>query len=255
MPTSKLVIIAGNWKMHKTIAEAVVFVKELLPLIQEATAKVYLAVPFTCLQAVAVASEAAITVGAQNIHEEQMGAFTGEVSAKMVKEAGARFVIMGHSERRRLFHESDETINQKIHSAYREGLQPLLCIGETHEERDRGESHAVLKRQLALGLKDVIPQQAESLILAYEPVWAIGTKEAATPAIIDEAHGACRQVLQELFGAPLAHRIPILYGGSVTAENGKTLIDDAEIDGVLVGGASLSVKSFSQIVNYQSNSR
>lgn len=255
MPTSRLVIIAGNWKMHKTITEAVVFVQELLPLIRNTTAKVYLAVPFTCLRAVAAASGSAITVGAQNIHEDQMGAFTGEISARMVKDTGARFVILGHSERRRLFHESDGVINQKIHSAYREELQPLLCIGETHEERHKGESHAVLKRQLVAGLKDVTPQQAENLILAYEPVWAIGTKETATTAIIDEAHGACRQVLKELFGDPIANQIPILYGGSVTAENGKTLIDDAEIDGVLVGGASLSVKSFSQIVNYQSNSR
>ena len=244
------IIIAGNWKMHKTIAEAVAFVKDLLPLIKDAKTKVYLAVPFTCLASVAEAAGTAIAVGAQNIYEADQGAFTGEISVKMVKEAGARFVILGHSERRQLFHETDEMINKKVHRAYSENLQPLLCVGETTQERKQGHTVEVLKRQLTVALQEISPEQAETLLIAYEPVWAIGTKDAATPDIIDEAHGECRAVLKSLFGEKIAEQIPIIYGGSVNAENGKSLIDEAEIDGVLVGGASLSVKTFSQIVNY-----
>ena len=255
MPYERDVIIAGNWKMHKTIAEAIAFGQELLPLIKRATAKVYLAVPFTCIRPVSEICGSQIAVGAQNIHDAEQGAFTGEISAKMVKEAGARFVILGHSERRRLFHETDEMINKKVHSAYRENLQPLLCVGETAEQRKIGESGVVLKKQLEGSLKGITAQQAENLLIAYEPVWAIGTQNTATPAIIDQAHAECRKALIGLFGDETAQRIPILYGGSVTAENGGPLIAEAEIDGVLVGGASLSAQSFSQIVNYQSNTR
>ena len=245
------VIIAGNWKMHKTIEEAIAFVKDLLPLIKDAKTKVYLAVPFTCLRPVAEAAGSALVVGAQNIYEADQGAFTGEISAKMVKDAGARFVILGHSERRRLFNETDEMINKKVHRAYSENLQPLLCVGETAEERKQGHSAAVLKLQLKENLKGISLEQAEKLLIAYEPIWAVGTNDTATPAIIDEAHKECREALKSIFNVKIAQEIPIIYGGSVTAENGKSLIDEAEIDGVLVGGASLSVKTFSQIVNYQ----
>lgn len=255
MSTERDVIVAGNWKMHKTIEEALAFVNELLPLIQQASSKVYLAVPFTCIHPLAPLCGSSITLGSQNIYAAEQGAFTGEISAKMVRDAGGRFALIGHSERRRLFHENDELINRKIHCAYAENLQPMLCVGETLEERKQGESAAVLKKQLIQGLKDISSGQASSLIVAYEPVWAIGTKETATPQIIDEAHAECRAALKELYGNAIAEQIPIIYGGSVTAENGGVLIDEADIDGVLVGGASLSAKSFSQIVNYQSNTR
>lgn len=245
------VVIVGNWKMYKTIEQSVAFVTELLPHIKEATAKVYLAVPFTSLKPVAdLVKNSSIVVGAQNMHDASEGAFTGEVAAVMLKEAGAQFVILGHSERRRLFHEDNAFINKKVKRALEYGIQPILCIGETLQEREDGKTQEVLKTQLSEGLKNIATSQLTPLMIAYEPLWAIGTDQTATPEIAKEVLAFCRHYLAETWGPELAEKIVILYGGSVKPNNAKALIEQPDIDGLLVGGASLSVQKFSQIVNY-----
>jgi triosephosphate isomerase len=244
------ILIIGNWKMYKTIKESLDYFKAFEPLVQTSHAAIYLAVPFTSIQPLAaLAKSSAIHIGAQNMHDAEEGAFTGEISSAMLKEAGARFVLLGHSERRRLFHENDAFINKKVLRAVAEGLQPILCVGETHEARERGQTVAVLRQQIQKGLAGVT---SSSLVIAYEPVWAIGSNHAATPAMIEETHTLCREILRELFGQE-AERIPILYGGSVTHENAHALIAQPNVDGLLVGGASLSAESFAKIVHFAQN--
>jgi triosephosphate isomerase len=252
MSHSRPTVITGNWKMYKTIDEAVRFVKELAPLVQESTAQVYLAVPFTAIHATAeVAKSTKIVIGAQNMNDASEGAFTGEIAARMLKEAGAKFVILGHSERRKIFHETNSFINKKVKRALIEGLQPILCVGETKEEREQNKTAEVLESQISQSLADLSAEQLASLILAYEPVWAIGTDLAATPEMAQKEHEFCRSIVAKNWGSDFAEHLVIQYGGSVKPDNAKALLEQPDIDGLLVGGASLSVDSFSKIVNSQ----
>ena len=246
--------IAGNWKMYKTVQEAVVFVKELRLLVKDVTdVEIVVAPPFTAVHAAAEAARNTnIGIAAQDVYWEREGAFTGEVSPGMIKEAGAEYVIVGHSERRRLFGETDQTVNQKMTAAIAGGLTPIVCIGETLEERERMETLAVLDRQIKDGLKGFTPAEVadlvDNLVVAYEPVWAIGTGRNATAAQAQEAHAHIRERLREWFGAAPADRCRILYGGSVKPGNIRELIAQPDVDGALVGGASLEVESFAAIV-------
>lgn len=245
-------LIVGNWKMYKTGEEAEAYLHALLPLVAKAASRIYLAVPFTAIsKAVSIVKDSKIVIGAQNMHDVSEGAFTGEIAAKMLVEAGAKFVILGHSERRRYFHEDNAFINKKVKRAIESQIQPLLCIGETLEERTAGKTEEILKRQLTECLAGLNAQQLATLIVAYEPVWAIGTDQVATPETAQTAQAFCRKQLQELFGEEVAKHTPILYGGSVKPENAKELLSQHDIDGLLVGGASLSVNAFSQIVNIE----
>ena len=212
--------------------------------------EIVLAPPFTALHAVAEAARNTnIGVAAQNLYWEREGAFTGEVSPDMVREAGAEFAILGHSERRRLFGESDAIVNRKTMAAIGAGLTPIVCIGETLEEREREETLAVLDRQIKDGLDRITAEQVAEIVLAYEPVWAIGTGRTATAAQAGEAHAHIRTRLRQWFGADAAERCHIIYGGSVKPDNIKELIAEADVDGALVGGASLDVRGFADIVS------
>jgi triosephosphate isomerase (TIM) len=246
----RIPFVAGNWKMFKTVQEAVVFVKELGRLVKDVTdVEIVVAPPYTALHAVAEAARNMnIGVAGQNLYWEREGAFTGEVSPGMIKEAGAEYVIVGHSERRRLFGESDQSVNRKAMAALAAGLTPIVCIGETLEERERGETLAVLDRQIKEGLKDFTPAQVSDLVVAYEPVWAIGTGRNATAAQAEEAHAHIRGRLREWFGGEAADRSHVIYGGSVKPDNIRELITQPDVDGALVGGASLDVASFAEIV-------
>lgn len=244
-------LIVGNWKMYKTVKEAVAYVNELLPLLQEVENPPYLAVPFTTIHPVVHASHAKIIVGAQNMNDASEGAFTGEIAAKMIAELGARFVILGHSERRRFFKEDNAFINRKVKRALADGLQPFLCIGETEEEREAGKTTEVLKTQLLECLEGVDAEQIPKVVISYEPVWAIGTLNPATVAQAEEAHQLCRQCIKEKYHEEAANSISILYGGSVTPQNISEFLAESDIDGVLVGGASLNPQIFAQIIHYQ----
>ena len=243
-------LIAGNWKMFKTVHEAVAFAKEFKSIVKDVVAvDIVVAPPFTAVHAVAEALRASnVAVAAQDLYWEREGAFTGEVSAAMVRESGAEYVIVGHSERRRLFGETDVTVNRKIGAALAADLTPIVCIGETLEEREAGSTLAVLDRQLKDGLDAISPDQIVELVIAYEPVWAIGTGRTATTAQAQEAHGHIRSRLRQWFGASAAERCRILYGGSVKPDNIADLTREADVDGALVGGASLEVRSFGEIV-------
>lgn len=233
--------------MYKTRGETKAFVHELAPLIQEAACRVFIAPPFTAIAAAASSAYGStIEIGAQNMHDAENGPFTGEISAAMLLEAGARFVILGHSERRQLFQESNVFISRKIKSALSAGLQPILCIGETCEERDLGKTEEILSRQLSECLGDINPSE---FILAYEPVWAIGTGQMAIPEMAQEVHSYCRTWLAKKWGEPFAQKIPLLYGGSVKPETFSSLMEMPDIDGALVGGAALDVASFANMIN------
>ena len=242
--------IAGNWKMFKTVSEAVVFVKELRDLLTTVSGvDIVVAPAFTALHAVAdAARNTRIGVASQDLYWEREGAFTGEVSAAMVKEAGAAYAIVGHSERRRLFGETDSHVNRKTIAAIGAGLTPIVCIGETLEQREAGDMPAVLDRQIKDGLDQLSPEQIGALVVAYEPVWAIGTGRTATAAQAGEAHAHIRKRLRQWFGADAADRCRILYGGSVKPDNIRELIGEEDVDGALVGGASLDVRSFADLV-------
>jgi triosephosphate isomerase (TIM) len=242
--------IAGNWKMYKTVHEAVVFVKELRGMVKDvADVEIVVAPPFTAVHAVAEAARNTnIGVAAQSLYWEPEGAFTGEISPPMLKEAGAEYVIVGHSERRRLFAESDEVVNRKATAALRGGLVPIVCIGETLEEREQDRTFAVLDRQIGGGLRAFTGSDVSELIVAYEPVWAIGTGRNATAAQAQEAHAFIRGRLREAFGNEAGDKCHVIYGGSVKPDNIRELIAQADVDGALVGGASLDVASFARIV-------
>jgi triosephosphate isomerase len=243
-------LIAGNWKMFKTVHEAVVFVKELRGMVKDVSGvEIVVAPAFTALHAAAEAARNSnIAVGAQDMHWEREGAFTGEVSATMITEAGAEYVIIGHSERRRLFGESDAIVNRKVIAAIASAVTPIMCVGETLEERERNETLAVLDRQIKDGLDTVTGAQVADLVVAYEPVWAIGTGRNATAAQAGEAHAHIRTRLRQWFGAEAAEQCRVIYGGSVKPDNIRELIAEPDVDGALVGGASLELRSFSDIV-------
>jgi triosephosphate isomerase len=245
-------LIAGNWKMFKTVHEAVVFVKELRGLVKDIVdVDIVVAPPFTAIHAAAEAARNSnIDIAAQDMHWEREGAFTGEVSAAMIMEAGAEYVIVGHSERRRLFSETDAMVNRKVAAAVVAGLTAIVCVGETLEERERSETFAILDRQIKEGLDKVTGEKvAGELVIAYEPVWAIGTGRNATASQAGEAHAHIRMRLRQWFGAEAADQCRLLYGGSVKPDNIRQLIAEPEVDGVLVGGASLDPRSFSDIVS------
>ena len=244
-------LIAGNFKMFKTVAETVAYVAELKSLVKDLKGvDVAIAPPFTAIAAAAEAAKgSAIQVGGQNLHWEREGAFTGEVSAGMLREAGGRFAIVGHSERRTLFGETNGGVNKKTHAALSAGLVPIVCIGETLDQRDRNETLAVLDRQIQEGLDGVTGEQLAGMVLAYEPVWAIGTGRNATPAQAGEAHFHIRQRLKQWFGLDASERCRVLYGGSVKPDNIARLAAEPDVDGALVGGASLDSKSFFAIIS------
>jgi len=243
-------LIAGNWKMHKTVPEAVSLVKELKELLTEIKDReVLVCPPFTAIYAVKSEIEGSpIKLGAQNMFYEEKGAFTGEISPLMLKDLGCSYVILGHSERRHIFGETDELINKKVASAVKHGLVPILCVGELLEERESGKTKSVVERQLLGGLKGL--KEGDEFVIAYEPVWAIGTGKTATPEQAQEVHKFIRELLAENFGREKAERVRILYGGSVKPENIKGLMEMPDIDGALVGGASLRADSFAKIVAF-----
>jgi triosephosphate isomerase len=247
-------LIAGNWKMYKTIPEAVDFIQAFKPMVVSAThAEIVLAPPFTALKAVADRAEGSnIEVAAQDIAKEAgPGAFTGEVSAAMVKDAGARYSIIGHSERRQFYGETDDSVNQKVRNAFGAGLLPIVCVGERIEERDAGRAEEVVGTQLRGGLRNLTVAEASHIIIAYEPVWAIGTGRTATPETAEQMHSFIRSRIQEMFGDTVAEGVRVLYGGSVKPDNIAALMNEADIDGALVGGASLEAESFARIVNFR----
>ena len=244
-------IIAGNWKMYKTVAGTVKYVKEFRALVKDvAGVEIVIAPPFTALHAAAEAARNSnVGVAAQDLYWEREGAFTGEIGAAMIVEAGAAYAIIGHSERRTLFGETDASVNRKLAAAFAGGLTPIVCIGETLDQRERNETFSVLDRQITQGLDGVTSEQVVQLVIAYEPVWAIGTGRNATPAQASEAHGHLRRRLQNWFGAQAAELCRVIYGGSVKPENIGELASQPDVDGALVGGASLDVNAFFAIVS------
>jgi triosephosphate isomerase (TIM) len=246
----RIPFIAGNWKMHKTVQEAVFFVKELRVLVKDAAdVEIVVAPPFTALHAVAEAARNTnLAVAAQDLYWEREGAFTGEISGAMIKEAGAEYVIVGHSERRRVFGETDAIVNRKTMAAIAAGLIPIVCVGETLEERDRNETLSVLDRQLKDGLDGLSAAQVAGFVIAYEPVWAIGTGRNATAAQAGDAHAHIRARLRQWFGGDAADRSHIIYGGSVKPDNIREIVAEPDVDGALVGGASLDTRGFAAIV-------
>ena len=246
-------LIAGNWKMHKTGSQAADAAGQLKRLIETASGvEVMIAPPFTALYQVAQSLKGGtIALGAQNLHWEKQGAFTGEISASMLVDAGCRFVIIGHSERRQLFGETDASVNRKIKAALGAGLIPVFCIGETDDQREAGETFSVLDKQIRDGLKDFVFDDLAGLVVAYEPVWAIGTGKTASREQAQEAHQFIRSLLDKLFGTPLASAVRILYGGSVKPDNVSALMEMPDVDGALVGGASLDPETFSKLVFFK----
>jgi triosephosphate isomerase len=244
--------IVANWKMNKTIGEAIDFVRSFrTALAPSADRDVVIAPPFTALAAVAEALKgSAIGLAAQNLHEEEQGAFTGEVSAAMLADVGCRFVIAGHSERRTLFGESDELINKKLKIALKFGLSPIFCVGETLEQRDAGITFDIIERQIGEGLNEISAGDLRAGVIAYEPVWAIGTGRTATPDQAEEAHRFIRAVVQMHYGLEIAKDSMIIYGGSVNPNNIGDLMSQKDVNGALVGGASLNADSFAKIANY-----
>jgi triosephosphate isomerase len=244
-------ILAANWKMYKTVAEAVSFAKAFAPLVAEATAvDVVIAPPFTALGPLGAAlAGSGVALAAQDVHPEEQGAFTGEVAAGMLREIGCSYGIVGHSERRTLFGESSAFVAAKALALLRHGIRPIVCIGESLEEREAGRTAAVIERQLRESLEGVPAARARELVIAYEPIWAIGTGRTATPAMAQEVHARVRAGLRARFGAD-ADAIRIQYGGSVKPDNVRELMAEADIDGALVGGASLDPESFARIVRF-----
>lgn len=247
-------VIAGNWKMYKTIGDAVAFVRDLAPMVRNTThCEIVVAPPYTALRAAADAARGSnIAISGQDVHWDKEGAHTGDISPGMLLDAGCSHVIIGHSERRHDHGETDEDVNRKLKAALASGLLPIVCVGETLEEREGGRTTEVLERQFTSGLAGLTGQEFSRIILAYEPVWAIGTGKTATPEMAAESHGQLRRLAAARFGDVAADQVRILYGGSVKPDNIKGLMAKPDIDGALVGGASLKPDSFAAIVNFQS---
>ncbi|MEW6673753.1 MAG: triose-phosphate isomerase [Thermodesulfobacteriota bacterium] len=245
-------LIAGNWKMFKTCSEAVATAAALAKHVTDVVDRdVMIAPPFTALYPVSQVLEGSrVALGSQNLFWEKEGAYTGEISAAMLASAGCRYVIIGHSERRQYFNETDDTVNRRIQAALKEGLIPVLCVGETEGERDAGQTFSILDKQINNGLKDFFAKDLEKLVVAYEPVWAIGTGKTATSGQAQEVHAFLRSLIQKTLGQERADSIRILYGGSVKPGNIAELMGMPDVDGALVGGASLNAETFSAIVHY-----
>ena len=244
-------IIAGNWKMNKTPEEAVKVINELKPLVKDATCDVVICPTFVCLDAcIKAAAGSNIKIGAQNMHFEESGAFTGEVAPGMLEAMGVDYVVLGHSERREYFNETDEALNKKVKKAFEHNLTPILCCGETLEQRENGTTNEVVGAQIKADLEGLDKSLAEKVVIAYEPIWAIGTGKTATDEQANETIAAIREVVAEMFGKEVADKVRIQYGGSVKPNTIKAQMSMSDIDGALVGGASLVAADFSQIVNY-----
>ncbi|MBO9348809.1 triose-phosphate isomerase [Chloroflexus sp. MS-CIW-1] len=246
-------LIAGNWKMYKTVGEATLLVRELLAGLGELTDReAIVCPPFTALAAVApLLADTPLGLGAQNLYPETQGAFTGEISPPMLVDIGCRYVIVGHSERRQYFGESDAFVNRKLRAALAHGLQPIVCVGESKPQRDAGQAEPIVTAQVRAALVDVTPEQMLNVVIAYEPIWAIGTGDTATPADAQAMHAAIRATLHDLYGAAIASAVRIQYGGSVKPDNIDELMAQPDIDGALVGGASLQAASFLRIIHYR----
>lgn len=242
-------VIAGNWKMNKTPSETKALIEEMKPLLAEADCGVVLCVPFIDIaSAVEAAKGSNIKIGAENVHFKESGAYTGEVSANMLKEAGVEYVVIGHSERRTYFGETDQTVNLRTLAALNAGLKPIVCVGETLEQRELGYTETLLKYQTKMALTNVTAEQLKNVIIAYEPVWAIGTGVTATADQADEGNGYVRAAIAEAYGADIAETVTIQYGGSMNAGNAEELLSKVNVDGGLIGGASLKAVDFSKIV-------
>ena len=245
-------VIAGNWKMNMLPNEAMEMITELIPLVKDAEAEVVLCVPYTDLfYALNMAQGTNIKIGAQNMHFEEKGAYTGEVSGKMLKSIGVEYVIIGHSERRQYFAETDETVNKKIKAAFANSLKPIVCVGETLEQRESGIAFDVITSQTEKALEGLTEEQVANTIIAYEPIWAIGTGKTATSEDANEAIKKIREKIAKIYGQNVAERVIIQYGGSMKPSNAKELLEMSDIDGGLIGGASLKAEDFSKIVNYK----
>lgn len=243
-------VIAGNWKMNKLPNETISFFEEFAPLVENTKNEVIICAPFTDLfYAILSAQNTNIKIGAQNMHWEENGAYTGEVSPQMLKSIGVEYVIIGHSERRQYFAETDETVNKKVKSAHNVGLKPIVCVGETLSDREAGNAKEVVTTQIKLGLKDLTKDQIVSTIIAYEPIWAIGTGKTATKEDANETIKWIREQIESMYGKENAEKVIIQYGGSVKSENAQELFKMSDIDGGLIGGASLKPNEFAKIVN------
>ncbi len=248
--STRKAVIAGNWKMNKTRPEAKALIEELIPLAKDAACDVVVCVPFTNLETVISAAKGTnIKVGAQNVHFEASGAFTGEISADMLKEVGVEYVVIGHSERRQYFGETDETVNKRTKAALKAGLIPIVCVGELLWERETNITEEVVSRQIKLDLYDIPASDVKKIIIAYEPVWAIGTGKTATSEQADEACKLIRDRLAAMYGKDVAEAVTIQYGGSMNAANAEELVAKVNVDGGLIGGASLKASDFAVIIN------
>ena len=244
-------IIAGNWKMNMTPSEGVALVNALKPLVADAKCDVVVCTPATDLQAVGEALKGSnIHLGAQNVHFAPKGAYTGEISCAMLKELGVEYIIIGHSERRQYFAETDETVNKKVTVALEEGFTPIMCCGETLEQREAGITNQFVASQVEKGFAGLTAEQAKKVVIAYEPIWAIGTGKTATNDEANETIGVIRKTIEKIFGSETAAAIRIQYGGSMNPKNASALMAMPEIDGGLIGGASLKAEDFSKVVNY-----
>ncbi len=242
-------VIAGNWKMNMLPNEAMNFISGLQPYAEDANCEVILCVPYTDLfYSLLTAQDTKIKIGAQNMHWEERGAYTGEIAPEMLTSINVEYVIIGHSERRQYFNETDETVNKKIKSAVAHGLKPIVCIGETLKQRELNLTNEVISQQIELALKDVPEEKMEEIIIAYEPVWAIGTGKVATKEDANNTIKEIRAQIETLFNEEVAQNVSILYGGSVKAENAKEIFETSDIDGALIGGASLKLSEFKEII-------
>lgn len=242
-------VIAGNWKMNKTPSEAKALIEEMKPLVKDAACDVVLCVPFIDIPAAIEAAKGSnIKIGAENVHFKSSGAYTGEVSAEMLKEAGVEYVVVGHSERRTYFGETDQTVNLRALAALNAGLKAIICVGETLEQRELGYTETLLKFQTKMALTNVTKEQLKNVIIAYEPVWAIGTGVTATADQANEGNGYVRAAIAEAYGEDVAQSVTIQYGGSMNAGNADELVSKENVDGGLIGGASLKAPDFAKIV-------
>lgn len=245
-------VIAGNWKMNMLPNEAIEYIQDFAPLVKDAEAEVILCVPYTDLfYCILNAENTNIKIGAQNVHFEETGAYTGEVSAKMLKSIGVEYAIIGHSERRQYYAETDESVNKKIKAAFANELKPIVCVGESLEEKEAGKTEEIITNQTRLALEGLSKEQVKNTIIAYEPIWAIGTGKTATSEDANNSIKSIRQEIKKIYGEEVSEEVIIQYGGSVKSSNAKELFTTSDIDGGLVGGASLKPEEFSKIVKYE----
>lgn len=254
--STRKAVIAGNWKMNMTPSQTTALINEMKPLVEGADCEVVLCVPFVDIPAALEAAKGSnIKIGAENVHFKASGAYTGEISADMLKELGVEYVVVGHSERRQYFAETDQTVNLRSLAALNAGLKPIICVGETLEQRELGYTETLLKFQTKMALTNVKAEQLKDVIIAYEPVWAIGTGVTATADQADEGNGYVRAAIAEAYGADVAETVTVQYGGSMNAGNAADLVSKVNVDGGLIGGASLKAKDFSVIVKAASEQK